>query len=59
MSYNTQDRTASNPAYFVPNLKKRVLTSNQRIPLEHCAYADTLKLTMEGTVVTPLVKGID
>ena len=59
MSYFTMDLTGENPAYRVPNTKKRVVTNDQVIQLFTPVFEDTLEVIMQGTVNVPLVKGID
>lgn len=59
MAYLTMDLTGENPAYYVPNLKKRVLKENQQIEFFTAVFEDTIEIVMEGTVNTPLARDID
>lgn len=53
------DLTGENPAYKVPNLKKRVVTENQVIPLPGPVYPESLEVTIEATVTTSMIRGVD
>lgn len=59
MSYFIMDLTGENPAYKVPNCKKRIVTSDQVVYFFTPVYLDTIEITIEGTVTTPMVKDID
>ena len=59
MSYFTPDKTGTNPAYKVPNMKKGVVTDGQRVELFTPVFLDSLELTLEGTVTTPFIRDYD
>lgn len=59
MAYFIPDKTGTNPAYYVPNQKKCVVTDAQRIELFNPVFLDTLKVTLEGTVTSPFVRDFD
>lgn len=59
MSYFIPDPTGVNPAYKVPNLKKRIITNNQVVELFTAVYLDSIEATLEGTINKPFMKDID
>lgn len=59
MSYFIPDPSGENPAYRVPNLKKRVVVSNQVIELFTAVYLDSIEATLEGTINKPFLRDID
>lgn len=59
MAYFIPDKTGTNPAYKVLNSKKGVVVAEQRIELFTPVFLDTLQITLEGTVTTPLIRDFD
>jgi len=59
MSYAIPDLTSTNPSYYVGNGKYRVVSPEQKIKLYDAVYLDTINLTIEGTVVTNMVRDLD
>lgn len=59
MSYFTMDLTGENPAYKVPNNKKRIVVDEQVLEFYTPVYLDTLELVIEDTVNSPMIPDVD